>query len=272
MDYNKILSLVYKAREIVFSNELRPQEKNENPYDFVTAVDVGISDFLKAELFKLFPDVGFMTEEESDHKVTDKVFILDPIDGTTNLIYDYKMSSISLAYVEYGKVVFGIVFNPFTNEIFFSIRGKGAHLYKADNGIEELISIGVENYDKNVLSVGKRDLKHSLIEFGAGSSHKEQANETFARAKRVFEKCLDLRRICSTAIAICYIASGRLDGYFEKIIKPWDFAAATLILEEAGGKSSDWDKNPLPLDRPCTIVCANNTIFDELIELVKGEE
>ena len=271
MDYNKILSLVYEAKNIVFSKELKTQEKNENPYDFVTAVDTGISDFLKEELFRLYPEVGFLTEEESNHSLKEKSFILDPIDGTTNLVYDYKMSSISLAYVENKTVKFGVVFNPFSNEIFFAIKGKGAHLFIANEGIDELLKIGLENYTKNPLSVSKRELKKSLIEFGAGSSHKDETQETFSRASRVFKNCLDLRRICSTAIAISYIAAGRLDGYFEKVIKPWDYAAGILILEEAGGISSDWNGNPLPLDKSGTIICSNGKNYQELKALVINE-
>jgi myo-inositol-1(or 4)-monophosphatase len=180
------------------------------------------------------------------------------------------MSSISLAYAEQGKVVFGVVLNPFTHELFFALRGNGAYVFKTDRGILPLLKIGVENYKRNPLKTGDRPLQRSLIEFGASSSHKDLAPETFARAQKVFENCLDLRRVCSTAIAVCYIAAGRLDGYFEKIIKPWDYAAGILILEEAGGKSSQWNGNPLPLNTPTTILCANAVIYDELKNLVNG--
>ena len=268
MNYNKIVELVYQAKEIIFEKETFSCIKNKNPYDFVTEVDTGISDFLKVELKKSFPDVGFMTEEESKHTFSYKTFILDPIDGTTNLIYDYKMSSISLAYVEGGEVEFGIVFNPFSGELFFGIKNKGSFLYDATSGIESLISKGVDNYSDNRLKVSDRQMKKALVEFGASSSHKEMTEETFARGARVFKNCLDLRRTCSTAIAICYIAAGRLDGYFEKIIKPWDYAAGWLILAEAGGKASDWNGERLPLDREGTIVCSNSVIHDFLLELV----
>lgn len=271
MDYNKILSLVYETRKIIFSKQLNPKEKNNNPYDFVTSVDLDISNFLKEKLYSEFSEVTFMTEEESNHKIGSKTFILDPIDGTTNLIFDYKMSSVSLAYAENNNVMFGVVFNPFTDEMFFSVKGKGAHLYKTNNGIEALLKIGVENYSADIIKVSNRDMKHSIIEFGACSSRKDLAEESFHRALRIFKECLDVRRICSTAIVLCYIASGRLDGYFEKIIKPWDFAAASLILEEAGGQTADWAGNPLPLDRTTTIVCANPIIFERLRVLVKGE-
>lgn len=268
MDYNKIVELVYQAKRFVFMEENLEKIKNKNPYDFVTAVDTGISDFLRIELKKLFPDIGFMTEEESEHVFLNKTFILDPIDGTTNLIYGYRMSSISLAYVEDGVVNFGIVYNPFSCEMFFGIKNKGSFLYDASNGIDKLIMNGIETYTDNRLKVSDRILKKSLVEFGASSSHKEMADETFARGARVFRNCLDLRRTCSTAIAICYIAAGRLDGYFEKIIKPWDYAAGELILKEAGGKASDWNGQNLPLDREGTIICSNSVIHDDLLKLI----
>ncbi|MBR2023343.1 MAG: inositol monophosphatase [Clostridia bacterium] len=268
MNYNVVIQLLYKARNIVFSKTKLAKVENKNPYDFVTEVDTGISDFLKVELKKAFPDVGFVTEEEQNHLLQNKCFILDPIDGTTNLVYDYRKSSISLAYAENGVVQFGAVLDPFGKELFFSVRGNGAYVYKTDRGIKRLLEIGVENYKRNPLHVNERPIQRSLIEFGAGSSHKDESAETFARAKRVFENCLDLRRICSTALAISYIAAGRLDGYFEKVIKPWDYAAAILFLEEAGGRSATWDNQPLPLDKSGTIVCATKGIFDQLITLI----
>lgn len=267
MDYNKILELVFQAKNIIFSVELDAKQKS-NEFDFVTAVDTGISEFLKDELKKVFPDVGFMTEEESEHTVYDKTFILDPIDGTTNLIYGYKKSSISLAYAEHGKVLAGFVFNPFDGELFFSIKGRGAHFYNALDGIDELLKIGVENYTDNLLKVSDRPLRRALIDFGANSSHKELAEETFERARRVFEACLDLRRNCSTALVLCYIASGRMDGYFEKIIKPWDYAAGMLILDESGGQSSDWQGKDLTLDKEGTIICSNGIFHDQLKALM----
>ncbi len=268
MNYNVITELVYKARTIVFEKEKLAHVENKNPYDFVTQVDTGISDFLKKELGREFPAVAFMTEEEAEHTFADKIFILDPIDGTTNLVYGYRMSSISLAYAENGEVVFGVVLNPFSGELFFAVKGRGAFLYNAANGIEALLAQGVENYADGRLCVSKRPMEQALIEFGASSSHKSMTEETFARGARVFKQCMDLRRTCSTALAVCYIAAGRLDGYFEKIIKPWDYAAGCLVLAEAGGVSSDWLGAPLPLDREGTIACSNGIIHSTLLQLV----
>ncbi len=270
MDYSRIISVVYQASKLVFSNELKAVHKDGNPNDFVTAVDIAISDFVKGELSKDFPDVGFVTEEESEHAYTQKSFILDPIDGTTNLVFDYKLSSVSLAYQENGQINFGVVYNPFSKEVFFAIKGKGAYLYHADNGVDELIKLGAENYSANQIKVSNRPIEGSIIEFGTNVSDKSLADLSFERGKRVYKKCLDVRRTCSSAIAICYVACGRLDGYFEQKLKPWDFAAATLILEEAGGKSCDFDGKKLPYDRNTSIICANSVILEELRSLVIG--
>lgn len=268
MNYNKIVSLVYEAGKLAFAENLDTKIKNDNPNDFVTAVDMAISDFMKDALYKECPDVGFVTEEENDHEYKEKSFILDPIDGTTNLVYDYKMSSVSLAYQEKGDVKFGVVYNPFSKEIFFAIKGRGAHLYKADNGIDELLKIGVENYTDGTLKASSRPIDRSIIEFGATVSNKAMADQNFERAKRVFKACVDLRRTCSTALAISYIAAGRLDGYFEISIKPWDYAAGILILEEAGGTSCNWKGEKLPLDQKGSIMACNGVIREDLLKLI----
>ncbi len=268
MNYTAIIRLVYQAKAIVFEEGNVSSVQNKNPFDFVTKVDTGISDFLKAELHKLYPEVGFMTEEEQEHTLSGKTFILDPIDGTNNLVYDYKMSAISLAYAEEGAVCFGVVYNPFSDELFFAIKGKGAFLYDATFGIDGLLERGAENYTKNPLKVSDRAMKQALIEFGAASYHKEMADEIFERGCRVFKQCLDLRRACCTALTLCYIAAGRLDGFFEKVIRPWDFAAGSLILAEAGGRATDWNGADLPLDGATTIMAGNGIIHQELMQLL----
>lgn len=268
LDYDKIISLVYNAGTFVLSRGKEFSKENKNDYDFVTEIDTKISKFLKDELGKLYPEVGFVTEEEQIHTYNDNIFILDPIDGTTNLIYDYKVSSISLAYIENGKVFFGIVFNPFSGEMFIGMKDKGSYLYDVTNGIDELLTQDILHCLTNRLRVSDRGLKESLVEFGAAASHKKMADDIFSRGSRVFKECLDLRRACSTAITLCYIAAGRLDGYFEKVIKPWDYAAGMLILSEAGGMSSDWEGRALPLDRNGTIICSNTVIHNELIKLM----
>lgn len=114
-----------------------------------------------------------------------------------------------------------------------------------------------------------RDVPNCLIEFGAGSTHKEDSREIFDVAEKVFCGCLDLRRMCSSALAICYIACGRTNGYFEKRLKPWDYAAAALVLAESGGFSSEWDGTSLQCKKACSFVRGSQKAFDYLRNAVE---
>lgn len=237
MNYQAIIELVKEAGQFVFDNELRSSVNMKGSADFVTAVDLKISEFVKKGLKKITPDIGFMSEEEKVELV-EKRWILDPIDGTTNLVYNYNMSSVSLAYFDGEKIDFGVIYNPFSGDLFVSKRGEGVYL----------------NNEKLPLAAD-RDLSDCIIEFGAGSTKKQFTDESFAIGKEVFRNCLDIRRLCSSAIAIAYVAAGKINGYFERVIKPWDYAAATLMLEECGGKCTDWEGNPIQFDQATSYVC-----------------
>ncbi len=271
MDYNDIIKLVYDAKKIAISKKLKSKVSLKGKADYVTAVDLGISAYIKDGLKKIAPNVAFVTEEEDKHIESGERFILDPIDGTTNLVHGYKQSSISLAYYVNNKVEFGVVFSPFTYELFFAIKGKGAHFYSTRYGITNLLKIGIENYAKNLLKVSALSREDAIVEFGAGSTKKHLADENFAIAKEVFTSCLDIRRICSTALSICYIASGRIEGYFEKVIKVWDYAASSLILEEAGGYLSEWDGSALCYTKPSSIIAGNEDTYNYLLNLLKNK-
>ncbi|MBE6686467.1 MAG: inositol monophosphatase [Ruminococcaceae bacterium] len=251
MEFNEIIELVIKSADLVFDSELKNNVNMKGTADFVTAVDLKISSYLKNELKKLTPDIGFMSEEEEGFS-KGKRWILDPIDGTTNLVYDYNMSSVSLAYYNGTKVEFGVIYNPFNKDLFTAISGEGAYL----NG-------------QKLEAAPDRELDSCLIEFGAGSTKKQYTEESFAIAKEVFANCLDLRRICSSALAIAYVAAGKLNGYFERVLKPWDYAAAVLMLEECGALSSDWEGKPIQFETPSSFVCGTPKAYNFLLETIQ---
>ena len=251
MDYQEVIELVKEAGAFVYDEKLRASVNLKGEADFVTAVDLRISQYLKAELSARFPEIGFMSEEEAG-EIAENRWILDPIDGTTNLVYGYNMSSVSLALCLGGQIVFGVIHNPFNGDTFVAERGKGVTL----NG---------DKLDK----APDRELKNCLIEFGAGSTRKQYADIAFSVAKEIFKNCLDIRRICSSALAVAYVAAGRLNGYFEKVLKPWDYAAATLMLEECGAVCSDWQGNPVPFDRSSSFVCGTPKAYEFLLEKVR---
>lgn len=239
MGYENVIAVVKETKKIVLNDDLRNAVKMKGEADFVTEVDLRISQFLHEKLTALYPDMGFMSEEEKISELPPDRWILDPIDGTTNLVFGYNMSSVSLALLKNNEIVFGVVYNPFNDELFTAEKGKGAKL----NG--------------EPIHCVDREPVNSLIEFGAGSTRKKDADESFGIAKEIFKGCLDIRRICSSALAICFIACGRTNGYFEKKLKPWDYAAGALILQEAGGVIRDWEGNEIQFDRPSGIICGS---------------
>lgn len=238
-EYKQVIDLVYATKKITDDCALRLQIHEKGACDYVTAVDLTISSFLKGELKKLYPHIGFMSEEDEIRNFGNERWILDPIDGTTNLVFDYRLSSVSLALLKDGKIIFGVVYNPFTDETFVAERGKGAYL----NG--------------QPLHVSEHRISESLIEFSAGARRKQDADVSFYIAKEIFKDCIDVRHICSSALSVSYIAARRIDGFFEKILNPWDYAAASLILEEAGGVITDWQGNPLQFDKPSSVIASN---------------
>lgn len=251
MDYQAIIEMVKQAGQFVFDRELKENVSMKGAADFVTAVDLKISQFVKERLAELTPDIGFMSEEE-EGQIVPRRWILDPIDGTTNLVYGYNISSVSLAYFDGEKVDFGVIYNPFNGELFVAKRGQGAYL----NG-------------QRMALAPDREIKDCIIDFGAGSTKKQYTDESFLLGREVFRSCLDLRRICSSALTISFVADGRINGYFERSIKPWDYAAATLVLEECGGICTDWEGNPVPFDRPSSFVCGTPKAHAFLMETIQ---
>lgn len=250
MKYDRIIEIVKATKTIINNDTLRNDIHMKGNADFVTAVDTEISNFIKLELKKLYPNYGFFSEEE-ESSLSDPCWILDPIDGTTNLVYGYRQSSVSLGLFYGGEIVFGVVYNPFTDECFSAYKGSGAYM----------------NGEK--LKVSERKFFDSIVEFGAGSTKKNNADENFDLAKKVFVNVVDIRRICSSALTLCYIAQGRLDGYFEKVLKPWDYAAGSLILTEAGGVLSDYSGSPIKFASPTSIIAGNKDTHSGLLNIIE---
>lgn len=250
MNYDAIIALVKEASRFVFDEELKKNVNMKGEADYVTAVDLKISSFIKENLALLTPSIGFMSEEE-DNEIKNERWILDPIDGTTNLVYDYNFSSISLAYCKDEKIEFGVIYNPFNGDLFVAKRGEGAYL----NG-------------KRLPVAPDRKPMNSLVEFGAGSTKKQYTNESFLLGREVFRGCLDIRRGCSSALAIAYVAAGKINGYFERSIKPWDYAAATLMLEECGAVCSDWNRAPIQYKEPSSFVCGTPQVYEYVIRVI----
>lgn len=150
MDIQKIISLVTKTRELIRNREMVAHVKEKGLADYVTQVDIAVQDFLKKELFALAPDILFLGEEAGLQEIrTDSFWILDPVDGTTNLMHDYQHSVVSLALCCQGEIIMGIVYDPFREEVFSVIKGQGSflngqpiHVSNAEKLSDTMIGLG----------------------------------------------------------------------------------------------------------------------------------
>ena len=249
----KITEIVKEAGKIVLSahNQENAVTAKEGKKNFVTKYDVAVQDFLFRELGKKFPDAQFIGEEgENDISTNGLRFIIDPIDGTTNFMQDYRCSCISIGLCKGNDVIAGVVYNPYTDELFSAEKGKGAYL----NG--------------NRIKVSERPLSDGLALFGTSPYHPENTDETFSLLRKVFDFSRDIRRSGSAAYDICMIACGRCEVFFEKSLQPWDIAAGTLILKEAGGIALNYQGRDISFSTPNDVVFANPKAYKEFITLL----
>lgn len=249
----KIITIVKDAGEIILSahNQESAVTAKEGKKNFVTKYDVAVQEFLFSELGKAFPDAEFVGEE-GDNNLSSKAlrFIIDPIDGTTNFMQDYRCSCISVALCKENDLIAGVVYNPYSNEIFSAEKGKGAYL----------------NAQK--IEVSDRPLSDGLALFGTSPYHPENTDETFALLRKVFDFSRDIRRSGSAAYDICMVACGRCEIFFEKALQPWDVAAGTLILKEAGGVAFNYEGNEINFSTPNDVVFANPKAYEEFVTLL----
>ncbi len=250
---SKIIETVKKAGEIVLSahNQESAVTAKEGKKNFVTKYDVAVQDFLFEELGKAFPEAEFVGEEgENNFESNALRFIIDPIDGTTNFMQDFRCSCISVALCKENDVIAGVVYNPYTNEVFSAEKGKGAYL----------------NGEK--IKVSERTLSDGLALFGTSPYHPENTDATFVLLRKVFDFCRDIRRSGSAAYDICTIACGRCEVFFEKELQPWDIAAGTLILKEAGGVAMNYEGKEISFQKPEDVVFANPKSYKEFVTLL----
>jgi myo-inositol-1(or 4)-monophosphatase len=254
VDIDRVISIVQSCKDIVINNknsDLSVVEKGNS--DFVTRLDFEVQTYLRKKLMDIIPSCDFVSEEQSfNNYKSNERWILDPIDGTTNLVHDYQQLAISLAFVRENSIEFGIIYNPFNGETFWGIKGQGAYL----NG-------------GRIYSSNETTLKSSLIAIGTSPYNKSESYRLFETIHKVFYSSQDIRRSGSAAIDIAYVAAGRTEGFFEPQLKPWDYAAGIIILKEAGGIISNWLKSDLSLEHTDDVIATNKFIYDELIEIIQ---
>ena len=249
---SEIERIIRLAGETMLSAEHISAQEKSGSSDLVTRYDREIQTMIKQELLVLCPEAGFLGEEDGtfEHLEREHVFIVDPIDGTTNFVRNFRHSCTSIALEQNGEIVLGAVYNPYLDELFTAEKGHGARL----NG--------------KPIFASERDIKHAVVLFGSSPYNHELAAKSFRAAQSLFESGLDVRRMASAALDLCYIAAGRADVYFEYIISPWDHAAGHLIAQEAGAVVSDFSGRLVSNRKKCSILACGKNCYSEAKKLL----
>jgi myo-inositol-1(or 4)-monophosphatase len=224
------------------------------PADLVTEVDRHSQSVILEGLRSVFPGHSLVAEEEFNEEklVLDRrpVWFIDPLDGTTNFVFGIPLCAVSVALTVNGSPVLGVVYDPFREELFTAISGGGAHL----------------NENRIQVDPGRKKVGDSLITTGFPSAGRFKDDMLKADFKKVFYKALNVRSFGSAALELAYTACGRLTGYWEVNLRPWDVAAGMLLVKEAGGMVTDLYGNKLVLGNYVSIVASNSLIHGELID------
>lgn len=199
--------------------------------DLITQFDRRSQAMLLEEFRRRFPDFGVLSEEAIDIKGRSASrWVIDPLDGTTNFAHDLPIWSLSVALEMEREIVIGIVYDPTRNELFTAIRHGGAHL----NG-------------KRIHVSATRRLEQSLLVTGFPYDVRRSRANNLDHFSRFAVRAQAVRRLGSAALDLCYTACGRFDGYWELKLSPWDQAAGSLILQESGGRITDFKGRPFDI-------------------------
>ncbi|WP_143308142.1 inositol monophosphatase family protein [Chitinophaga vietnamensis] len=222
--------------------------------DLVTEVDKKSEAAIISTIHEAFPDHFILSEEVGEIRKNSEVkWIIDPIDGTVNFANGIPLCCVSIGVEKDGEMVLGAVYNPFMNELFIAEKGKGATLN-----------------DKPIKVSSNTNIARSCLVTGFAYKWEDSVNSPLAVFERVIKQGLPIRRLGSAAIDLCWVACGRFDGFYEHALHAWDAAAGYLIVEEAGGKVTDFNGGKYsPYQQ--TILATNGHIHEPLANLVNGK-
>jgi myo-inositol-1(or 4)-monophosphatase len=251
-DLQFIIDLAKRAGEILQSGvgtDLKIRHKSR--IDLVTKIDQLSEDFLLGEIKNHFPGHTVFTEETGHHEGhADHCWYIDPLDGTANYAHGIPIYCVSIAYAEKQNTKLAVVLDPTRPECYSAERGRGAWL----NGKAIHVSQTSELVD-GILATGF-------------PYHTETSRNNLDNFSRFFYEVQSVRRFGSAALDLCYVASGRVDGYWELESHAWDIAAGTLMVQEAGGVVTDLDGNQDFLQEPYSLVTANPRLHPKILAVL----
>lgn len=219
----------------------------------VTEADHASENYALQKIFKNFPQSTIITEETGKHERSNELcWILDPLDGTTNYAHGFPWFCVSIALYEQGKPRAGVIYQPVSRELFYAETGKGATV----NGKR--------------ISVSKIDVvEDALLGTGFYYTTGLRLKEEVEIFRKVQDKALGVRRPGSAAMDLAFVACGRYEGFWERGLSSWDVAAGMILIEEAGGKLSDYRGRPITMDS-AEVVATNGRVHSSILELIRG--
>ena len=247
-----IQSIARKAGEMILNAHNAPSHQKEGHFNFVTDTDVAVQEYLKDSLLSLLPGARFFAEEQENECLTDApTFVVDPIDGTINFMRERKLSAVSIALLEKKQPVMGVIYLPYTGEMYTATLGGGAFL----NG--------------QPIHVSAVPFQNALLELGSSPYDAELAKRTMQAATQFLLQAGDIRRSGSAAADLCSIACGRGDIMFELRLRPWDVAAGALLVTEAGGCFHSLGREMPYFEGPCGVMACNPLCEKDALRILR---
>jgi myo-inositol-1(or 4)-monophosphatase len=227
--------------------------QSKSPNDFVTEVDRAAEQAIIEVLRDAFPGHGILAEESGESGPESEFnWIIDPLDGTTNFIHGFPQYAVSIAQTKNGVLEHAVVFDPNTNELFTASRGSGAFLN-----------------DRRIRVSRRTRLNEALIGTGFPFRQFDNVDAYLAMFKELTQKTAGIRRPGAAALDLAYVAAGRLDGFWEMGLSPWDMAAGVLLIQEAGGLVSDLSGEGNHLTTG-NVVAGTPKIFGQLLPIIQS--
>ena len=253
----KIEEIVRHAAKIIKENSpvATAVHNKEGIANYVTDYDVQIQEYLISELNQLFNGCSFYGEEDTngnDHSTKSGFcFFIDPIDGTTNYIFGYHHSCVSVGVSYDGEMIAGFVYNPYMEEFYSAIRGHGSFL------------------NRQRLHVKDDALENGIVAYGCARYNEGDTDALFQITKELYLNSLSIRNGGSAALDLCRIASGSNVAYVELKLQPYDYAAASVIIEEAGGVISQVDDLAVTLNEPCSVLAGTPKAVEQVRQVCR---
>ena len=233
------------------AGKARKVETKRSAIDLVTEIDRAAEQLIHRRLHRAFPEIGFLGEEQGKRREDAPArWIVDPIDGTNNFVHGFPFFGVSIGLAHRGMMLVGVIYDPMRRELFTAIKGGGATL----NGRRIHVS-------------PTRRLAHSLLSTGFSSTfltHDQPYLGWFQRLQRCSH---GVRRLGSTVLSLAAVAAGRLEGFYERDLWPWDIAAGMLLVDEAGGRVTNLAGHAPSLDQG-QLVATNGSIHRELLRVL----